>query len=84
MNELETKEIEKEVITKKERKPRKSRETTKDTPLKVRKRRCIKKMHEILEKYGPFSINISELSDEFYSDWVAVKGWYNELLNSLD
>lgn len=84
MGELKSKEVEKEVKPKKVYKPRKSRETTKDTPLKIKRARCIREIHKILEDLGPWSINISDLSKQFFVRWETVKGWFNGILKSLD
>ena len=62
----------------------KTGETSKDTPLKIKKLRCIKKMRQIMEDQGPWSINISDISKEFFVKWESAKGWFDGILKSLD
>lgn len=84
MSELKSKDIEKEVKPKQAKNSRKTQEISKNTPLKIKKIACLKKMRELIESYGPWSINKSELERTYFVDWNTINSWFNGILKSLD
>jgi len=84
-------EKESKVIEKEEKKPkistkkdRKTGETTKDTPVCIKRRRCIIEIRETIEDLGPWSVNKSELARKYYVNWHTVDGWMKGVLKSLN
>lgn len=58
-------------------------EINKETPVRVKKRECIKKIREILTRIGPWNINVKLLSEEFHLDWHTVDNLFKNILRHM-
>jgi hypothetical protein len=52
-------------------------------PKCIRKKKCIEEIRTIMTELGPWSVNISKLSDKYDFEWHTVDRWFTRIIENL-